>query len=609
MISNRAVNEAKRKLGLKYFENIEVTFNEVKSDFTVRVIKKGNKVTISYSSLCAAFRGLTLVKQHANEEEFDITLNRNFNSNGYMIDCSRNGVVKVDQLKDTVLMQALMGLDRLLLYTEDTYKLDKYPWFGYLRGGYSKDEIKEIVKYGEEFGVTLIPCIQTLGHLGRPLHWEPMIPLRDGPTTLLTGNEQVYELIEEMLKFCKECFHTNEIHIGMDESTEMGLGRYLQQNPYKDRVELFSEHLKRVISLTKKYGLEPMIWSDMYFRLGNKDEEYYRESPLPESTLKLIPEGIKLVYWDYYHSDKSIYDRMFQYHFQTKRPIAFAGGAWRWKGYTPAIKYSLINSKAALESCLENNTKEVFVTSWGDNGNESSYYCVLPVLAMYSCADYENNMEDEKIDSLLKAVTEESLDQMLLLDLPDMPNKELLLPQYNPSKYFLFQDPLLGLFDKQVKPNFAKNYAEFAGILAKASKNSKDFGYIYETLSCLCEVLSMKVDLGTRIRKAYKEKDKKALKVIANKEIPVLLVLLDKLNKTHREQWNKENKPYGFDVCDGRIGYLKNRLNTTSVVLEEYVSGKVERIPELEEEILPYNGHDYEVCWNWWLTTVTVQNL
>ena len=66
-----------------------------------------------------------------------------------------------------IVYMAKMGLDMLMLYTEDMFKMDQYPYFGYMRGAYTKDEIKEIVAFGEKYGVELVPCIQTLAHLGQ----------------------------------------------------------------------------------------------------------------------------------------------------------------------------------------------------------------------------------------------------------------------------------------------------------------------------------------------------------------------------------------------------------------------------------------------------------
>ena len=61
----------------------------------------------------------------------------------------------------------------------------------------------------------------------------------------------------------------------MDEAWDIGLGKYLADNGYRRRFDILSEHLKRVVEITKKLGLSPMIWSDMYFRLGSKTGEYY----------------------------------------------------------------------------------------------------------------------------------------------------------------------------------------------------------------------------------------------------------------------------------------------------------------------------------------------
>ena len=45
--------------------------------------------------------------------------------------------------------------------------------FGYLRGKYSKDELKEIDAYAKSRSVELIPCVQVLAHIkGIFRHWE-----------------------------------------------------------------------------------------------------------------------------------------------------------------------------------------------------------------------------------------------------------------------------------------------------------------------------------------------------------------------------------------------------------------------------------------------------
>ena len=366
----RTINIAIEYLGKDYFNNLKLSFVKDEDNSLLRVVRRDNDVHIYYGCLSNLFRGLSLVKERNLEKDYEISFKKKFVTNGLMLDCSRNGVMKPEKVKEAILISALMGHNRLLLYTEDTYELDDYPYFGYLRGRYTKEELKEIVEYGEAFGVELVPCIQTSGHMHQVLKWHPMDHLRDGMGNLLVDYEPTYVFIENMIKTCRECFKSKNIHIGMDEVWEMGLDRYLKKFGFQNRVEMFSRHLKRVIDICKKYDFFPMIWSDMYFRFGNKDEDYYRETPLPETTIKLIPHDVALVYWDYYHEDIETYVRMIKYHKQVDNPVIFAGGSWKWKGYCPSIKVSMDYTKEALLACDQEKVKDVFITAWGDDGNE-----------------------------------------------------------------------------------------------------------------------------------------------------------------------------------------------------------------------------------------------
>ena len=67
---------------------------------------------------------------------------------------------------------ALMGYTQLMMYTEDTYTVDTQPFFGYLRGRYSVQELQQLDRFAQRLGIELVPCIQTLGHMERFLHWQ-----------------------------------------------------------------------------------------------------------------------------------------------------------------------------------------------------------------------------------------------------------------------------------------------------------------------------------------------------------------------------------------------------------------------------------------------------
>ena len=66
---------------------------------------------------------------------------------GVMLDCSRNAVMKVETVKAYADMLAKMGYNTMMLYTEDTYEVNNQPYFGHMRGRYSKAELKELDDY------------------------------------------------------------------------------------------------------------------------------------------------------------------------------------------------------------------------------------------------------------------------------------------------------------------------------------------------------------------------------------------------------------------------------------------------------------------------------
>ena len=97
----------------------------------------------------------------------------NFTSLGLMVDCSRNSVLTVSAVNRLIDLLSSLGYTSLQLYTEDTYTVENEKYFGYLRGRYSMDEIKEMDEHASEKGMTHIPCIQTLAHLSKIFRWKP----------------------------------------------------------------------------------------------------------------------------------------------------------------------------------------------------------------------------------------------------------------------------------------------------------------------------------------------------------------------------------------------------------------------------------------------------
>ena len=528
----------------------------------------------------------------------------NIRSLGVMVDCSRDAVYTVGALKKYISLLAKMGYNSLQLYTEDTYEADGEPQFGYLRGRYSKAELKELDAYAKGVGIELIPCIQTLAHLGGITRWSEYGGITDTGDILLAGEERTYELIGHMFQTCAECFTSRRINIGMDEAHMVGLGAYLDKHGYRDRFAILSEHLKRVCAIAGQYGFRPMMWSDMFFRLANNGAYYCSGSEIPQSVIEAVPENVELIYWDYYSRDKAHYDGMIRAHQQFRNKLVFAGGAMSWIGFAPNNRFSIEACRAAMQSCAENGVDDVFITCWKDDGAECSLFASLPAL-FYAAEAAHGNADETASEKKFRKITGADMRTFLAMDSVNLCGGEG--GMNNPSKYMLYSDPFLGIFDKTAEGHGGEEFAA-AGKALKAGEKNARFGYIFKTLAALCDVLEIKYTLGIRTREAYRRKDKDALGTIAG-EYKELEKRLDKFYKRFAEQWERECKPNGFEKHDLRLGGLKQRVRHCRKRLRKYCAGELRSLPELEEEILPFGGNapGDSVCFNNWAMTAMIK--
>ena len=581
----KAINEAKEYLGVHYFSLLNIQYIQINRKNELSISRDENKVIIEYGELSSLFRGLTLVKMNINKTHYHYSYHKNFSNNGLMHDCSRNGVVNIKSIKHLILLSALFGLNRFLLYTEDVFEIEDEPYFGYLRGRYKKEEIHEIVEYASSFGVEVVPCIQTLSHLSQALRWNAYSSIKETGHTLYIGKEETYAFIEKLINRCREMFKSKSIHIGLDEAIDLGVPRYMYRNEVIDKSKEFLFHLNRVCEICKKYDFSPMMWADMFFKLNAKNENWYENDISGVS----IPE-VDLVYWDYYHFDEKEYDQKFEAMKLTNKEVKFAGGAISWIGFAPNISSSLEISKAGLKSSIRNNIKDVMVTSWGDNGNECSIYASIPSLALYSTFDFEGKCHDKYLSKLLKTVTGDSLAIWADLELPNKIRSEL-NPYENPSKPLLYQDPLNGIFDGKVKKEYSNIYLSHYQKLKKDAKRSRNFSHLYLTLASLCNFLEIKSTIGVKLREAYQSHNIDKLKLCL-KDLKSSIKRLEKFKNDFYHQWILENKHQGYDVIDGRLGYLNNRLTTSYNLVKDYLDQKIDSIPELEEKIIAETDND-----------------
>ncbi len=575
---------------------LTVTVCEVQEQ-TLRVTRKGGTATITYGGGKARFfRALSTLCAwvRAGITERSVTESPIFTLNGAMGDSSRNAVMNVPTVKMMLRKMALMGMNMYMLYTEDTYELEGYPYFGYLRGRYTKAELKEMDAYAKELGIEMIPCIQTLGHLSAHLRWAAAGAYRDTSTVMLVGAEETYALIDKMMRTVKECFTTRRIHLGLDETADIGLGQYLKKNGYREGHEIYLEHLNKVCEMAHAHGLSPMMWSDMFFRFAGRKlsgyADYDLRVELTDEVTALVPKGVQQVFWDYYRPSEEFYAENLEKHEKHLggKPM-FAGGVWLFGGHCPQYTRSIRNSYPALEACRKKGIKEVMATIWL-NGSEGTMLFALAGLAWYASYDYCGTRDDTDVRATFENACGVSYDDFIACELPEYPHGDKF---HGVSRALIYNDPMTGLIDKHIAgvENVGDYYRDVTAKLRKAAENKGEFAPAFDLIVAFSDVLENKADFGVRLKAAYDAGDRGALAAMAE-ECDVTREKLITLKNKHRALWLTYNKPFGWEAHDIRYGGLISRFETAKLRIEAYLAGEIEAIEELAADRLRLDGLD-----------------
>ena len=590
----RSVEEGSRLLlsEKKQDETAAMTFSleKVPEDAGSSIVKKGDTCTVRFQEPAQYFRLFNYALHH-NNEDFSLEEKPYFARRGFMLDCSRNAVANPEKLRSLVRRLAKMGMNQLFLYMEDTYEVPGYPYFGTYRGKYTREELRDLDKYCALFGIELVPCIQTLAHLHSFLRWHNSRPLRDTGDILKVGSKEVYTFIRNLLESLRSCFSTRNIHIGMDEAHMLGLGNYLRENGYEESSVIIRRHTDRVLELCQETGWTPMMWSDMYITANTGGGYYDVKASTDTSGWEKPPKELGMVYWDYYNTRKDIYHNMLRVHKALSDRVIFAGGIWNWNGISPNYGKAFCCSRLALEACRQEGIQEVFATGWMDNGAETPIDAIYPGLAVFSFLCFHEDLYEEELSTYFRDCIDAELEDFLLLDLLDalFKGSGKNLTADNPSKYLLYQDPMLGIFDYHLKDTDTETYYRtLADKLKSKAETPGEYQEFFRFYYYLSLVLSRKADLGIRIKTAYDAKDLSTLKEISEEVIPNIIRNLTVMHTSRESLWFADAKPFGYELLDIRLGGVKTRLESCRRRLQSFLEGKVQTLEELEQERLPY---------------------
>ena len=153
-------------------------------------------------------------------------------------------------------------------------------------GFYTQDELRDMVKYAADLGITIIPEIDLPGHMMAALASYPELGCTGGPyevsgqwgirdDVLCVGKEKTFEFIENVLLEIIDIFPSKYIHIGGDECPKIRWEKCpacqarIQKLGLKDDEHGKAEHYlqsyttERIEKFLNEHGREIIGWDEM----------------------------------------------------------------------------------------------------------------------------------------------------------------------------------------------------------------------------------------------------------------------------------------------------------------------------------------------------------
>ena len=203
---------------------------------------------------------------------------------GVMIDVARR-LNTIAELKQCVVMCRLYKIRYMHIHLTDdhawTFPSTKFPKLGSSNNGYNGpapqvyklEELKDLVRFADDRGVTLIPEMDVPGHTDAlRIPYPEIFDADEGPAHMGIMNmasEKAYEgldvLVGEMLDVFKSSPY---FHFGVDEprldrcEVAKSYKPYLEKHKLKDSRELYLHFIVRMDKIVKKHGRRSLIWAD-----------------------------------------------------------------------------------------------------------------------------------------------------------------------------------------------------------------------------------------------------------------------------------------------------------------------------------------------------------
>ncbi len=289
-------------------------------------------------------------------------------------DISRGPVPTDDFMKRQIRTLAAYKVNLFALYMEHIFDFASQPLVAPKEAALTPEEIRNLVQYAKDFHVTILPEQQTFGHLHHMLKYEIYADVAERPHghVLTPTKESSYQIIRGMYADLVPLFPGPFLHIGGDETFELGQGQTAARAAEVGLGRVYLEHLQKVSDILQPYHKQLMFWGDIALKYPQ--------------LLGMLPKEMIAVPWDY--DAKPSFESIIKPYRDAGLRVVVAPGASTWNQIWPDLDVAYVNIRNFVRDGQKLGAMGMLNTTWNDDG-EALYGMAWPALVFGAAAGWQ----------------------------------------------------------------------------------------------------------------------------------------------------------------------------------------------------------------------------
>jgi len=285
---------------------------------------------------------------------------------GIQDDLSRGPVPTLEFQKHQMRVFAAYKANIYSPYFEHTLLYPDHPMPAPFGGAMTPDDVAELVRYARQYHIDIVPEQEAFGHLHHVLKYDLYSDAAETPhgNVLAPGQPGSLPLIKDWFTDIAKEFPSEFMHIGADETGDLGKGLTAQQVKQRGYGPVYVDFLKQIHDELAPLHRRLLFWGD----IGGDD---------PKAVAGL-PRDMIAVPWNY--GDTSGFDKMIEPFARNGIETWVAPGDANWGEVYPQARTAFGNIQGFVRDGQRLGSTGALNTVWDDDGESLfnlDWYTVL----------------------------------------------------------------------------------------------------------------------------------------------------------------------------------------------------------------------------------------